>query len=174
MHKASISLNRNPSTTKHPPGRENSLIDDLNDFEKIKRLKIENPKNVSLAYLNSNFSKTKNMHKQKVLFDMINNNIDIVMLAETKLDESHHIGEFISAGYKVPYRFDVSEFEGGLLVYVREDIPTKRIILQSIADDIQHITFELNLRKQKWLILSIYRPPKTKPDHFIEQISNFP
>ena len=83
---------------------------------------------------------------------MINNNIDIVTLAETKLDESFNIGEFISSGYKVPYRFDVTNKSGGLLVYIREDIPSQRFICPNIAKDIQYIAFEINLRKQKWLV----------------------
>ena len=113
------------------------------------------------------------MHRQKVLIDLIDNNIDIVTLAETKIDESYYTGDFVSSGYKIPYRFDVKENKGGLLVYIREDIPSKRITISSMAKDIQYIAFEINLRKHKWFILSIYKPPKTKPEHFIENISKF-
>ena len=153
------------------PDKDNSPIVEESDFDKIKRLKLENPKNVSIAYLNCNFAITKNMHKQKVLFDLINNNIDIVALAETKLDESFNIGELVSSGYRVPFRLDVTNTSGGLLVYIREDIPCTRLICPNISKDIQYISFEINLLKQKWLITSIYRPPRTKPAHFIEQIS---
>ena len=58
-------------------------------------------------------------------------------------------------------------------MYTRVDLITTKITLPSIANDIQYIAFELNLRKQKWLIISIYRSPKTKASHFIEQISKF-
>ena len=114
---------------KYSPDRNDLPIDDINDFEKIKRLKIENPKNVSLAYLNCNFAKTKNMHKQKALFDLINNNIDIVSLAETKLNESYNIGEFISSGYKIPYRLDVNEMEGVYWFTLGRTYPLKGLYL---------------------------------------------
>ena len=47
---------------------------------------------------------------------MLGNNIDIVCLAETKIDASYPINQFHLQGYKTPYRFDVSSNSGGILM----------------------------------------------------------
>ena len=47
------------------------------------------------------------------------------MISETKLDESFPVGQFLIDGYSVPYRFDRDGNDGGILFYIREDIPSK-------------------------------------------------
>ena len=47
------------------------------------------------------------------------------MVSETKLDESFPIGQFIIDVFGVPYRVDRNGLGGGLLLFVREDIPSK-------------------------------------------------
>ena len=37
--------------------------------------------------------------------------------------------------------------------------------------DIQAVPFELNLRKEKWMFVCIYRPPKHGSQYFIENMS---
>ena len=54
---------------------------------------------------------------------MVQNNIDILAIAETKLDSSFPSAQFLVYGYKTPYRKDGNKYGGGLLVYVKEDIP---------------------------------------------------
>ena len=41
-----------------------------------------------------------------------------------------------------------------------------------MTHDIQAVFFELNLRKQKWLIVTIYRPPHQDLIYFVEHISH--
>ena len=53
---------------------------------------------------------------------MAQNNIDILSIAETKLDSSFPSAQFLVHGYKTPYRKDGNKHGGGLLVYVKEDI----------------------------------------------------
>ena len=77
----------------------------------------------------------------------------------------------MAAGFKKPYRFNVSDTSGGLMIYVNEAIPSRRIP-SSLPPDIQCIPIELNLRKQKWLVLSIYRHHSQTLQYFIDKISN--
>ena len=61
---------------------------------------------------------------------MIENNIDILCIAETKLDKSYPKGQFTIPGYLAPYRIDgpyIHEASGGLLVFINENIPSKII-----------------------------------------------
>ena len=46
------------------------------------------------------------------------------MVLETKLDESFPIGQFIIEGLGIPYRVDRNGDGGGLMLFVRVDIPS--------------------------------------------------
>ena len=102
---------------------------------------------------------------------MVFKNVDLVCIAETKLDQSFPESQFACDGFKKPYRFDVTNSSGGLLLYVNESIPS-RLLPHSLPTDIQCIPIELNLRKQKWLVVSIYRPPSQSIKYFVEKISD--
>ena len=102
---------------------------------------------------------------------MIQDHIDILVIAETKLDASFPKNQFLIPGFKTPYRLDVSDKSGGLLVFVRDCLLSTEIKVDNISTDIQVIPFELNIRKQKWLLLPIYRPPNQNMSFFVEQIS---
>jgi len=75
-------------------------------------------------------------------------------------------------GYKQPYRLDISSKSGGLLVFVKSDIPSKLLSGFETPKGYQFVSIELNLRKQKWLIVSIYRPPSLNIDTFLNCLSN--
>ena len=57
----------------------------------------------------------------------INNNIDIRMISQTKLDPSFSTGQLHIHGFSEPYSFDRNGNGGGILLYIREDIPSKLI-----------------------------------------------
>ena len=53
--------------------------------------------------------------------------VDVFMISETKLDDSFPEGQFFTDGYHTPFRYDLNGNDGGILLYVREDIPAKVI-----------------------------------------------
>ena len=55
--------------------------------------------------------------------DQIKGNVDILVISETKLDESFPVGQFKIPGFATPFRRDRNEFGGGIMVFAREDIP---------------------------------------------------
>ena len=59
-----------------------------------------------------------------------------------------------------------------MLVYINNNIPSRQLNLFATAEDIQLICIEINLRKQKWLLISIYRPPKQSLSFFIKNLTN--
>ena len=87
----------------------------------------------------------------------INKNLGIILLSETKLDDTFHSAQFIWKGYGVPYRFDRNFKRGGLLFYNCEDIPSKFFKLRSNCN-IESICVKINLRKRKWLINTSNNP----------------
>ena len=58
-------------------------------------------------------------------------NIDILMISETKLDNSFPEGQFLLPGYSSPYRFDRNCLGGGIILYVREDILSKLLSIEN-------------------------------------------
>ena len=50
---------------------------------------------------------------------IINGNVDIASIAETKLDASFLSAQSTLEGYHTPYRLDISNISGGILVYVK-------------------------------------------------------
>ena len=80
-----------------------------------------------------------------MLVDIINNNIDILMISETKLDPSFPNGHFHIHGFSETYRFDRNGNGGGILLYIREDIPSKIILIKMT---IEGFFVEINLRKK--------------------------
>ena len=59
----------------------------------------------------------------------------------------------------------------GLILYVREDIPFKLKNSSCIDHDKEYFLGELNLKKQKWLIICNYKPHKTMIREYLEYIS---
>ena len=58
-------------------------------------------------------------------------------------------------GFSVPYMFDRNRFVGGVIIYVRDDIPSKQLIKHKLPDDTEGIFVEVFA---KWLIFGTYKP----------------
>ena len=60
-----------------------------------------------------------------LLTDQIKDNIDILMITETKLNESFPIGQFFINGFNSLFCLDRDRNGGGILLNITEDIPSK-------------------------------------------------
>ena len=73
-------------------------------------------------------------------------------------------------GYSIPFRLDRTSHGGGILLFVREDIPSK-IIKTDCDADFDCIFLEINLRKKKWLLCCSYNPHKSNIANHLKNIS---
>ena len=71
------------------------------------------------------------------------------MISETKIIEIFPSRHFYIEGSTRTYRLDQNCHQGGILVYAREDIPSKLI---EINGSVKSIFIKLRLRKRKWLL----------------------
>ena len=94
----------------------------------------------------------------------------LLTVAETKLDSSFPNSQFRIKGFKPLIRLDINKSSGGLLVYIKENLLCKKIEDFGIPNDIQTILIDINIRKQKWLLLPINRSPSQDPRYIIENI----
>ena len=67
--------------------------------------------------------------------ELVLNNIDVLVVAETKLDETFPEGCFDIPGYKRPFR-DRDIHGGGIMVFIREDIPSRKLNMLKFSIDI--------------------------------------
>ena len=93
------------------------------------------------------------------------------MIGEAKPDFSFPEAQFFIEGYNKPLRLDVSGRSGGLLVFTKSYLPTRQLTKLKIPMDIQIIIFELNLRKEKWLAVSVCKPPAQDATYFLNWLS---
>ena len=93
------------------------------------------------------------------------------MISETKIDESFAVSQFLIDGFSTSFRLDRNDNGGGILVYVREDIPAKSIKVPYISKETECLAIELNLRKMKWLITCPYNPHKDNISNHLVNLS---
>ena len=55
----------------------------------------------------------------------IKGNVDIMMISETKLDNTFPTGQFLLDGFNEPIRLDRNKNGGSILLFIGEGIPTK-------------------------------------------------
>ena len=110
-------------------------------------------------------------NKFEFLTDQVKGKIDVLMTSETKTDESFPQGNFLIDGFSSPYRLDRDSKGGGIMLYVREDIP-----LNFAASDnkpIESLYVELNLQNIKMLINCSYNPHKADIGNHLAALNNF-
>ena len=107
------------------------------------------------ALRNKNLNKLIIAHlKFELLKEQIQDNIDILMISETKIDASFLIGQFLLNGYRTPFRLDRNAHGGGILLYVREDLPLKLLLVEENL--IEGFFVEINLRNKKKVAVKLF------------------
>ena len=123
-------------------------------------------KNIIVGQLNINSLSYKFLSVEELL----SHNLDLLIINETKLDDSFPNVQFQINGYKC-LRKDRNIFGGGLCFYINEDIPSKQIHTK-LLEGLESIWIEMNFRKRRWLVIGIYKPPQLCGLMFIERLSN--
>ena len=99
----------------------------------------DKPSNLNFCYLNINSVRNKFTDLQTI----INRNVDIVLIAETKLDASFSSAQFTLEGYHTPYRLDINNKSSGILVYVKSSIPSRFFCYEELRISKQTILLRL-------------------------------
>ena len=141
-------------------GKDNSNASDI-----IKNIKLQNINRLVIGHLNINSISGK----FDQLKEVIKKSIDILVISETKIDNSFPIHQFSIDGYSVPFRNDLDKNSGGIIIFVRDDLACKEI--QNINNNGEGIFLELNLRRVKWLLFAGYNHNKPNIRHFLGEVS---
>ena len=92
------------------------------------------------------------------------------MVSETKLDNSFPVGQFLIDDYDPPIRLDRDIDRGGLMLFIREDIPCKLLSLENKS--MEGFYVEINLQKTKWLLCCSLNPSRSNIDFHLEHLKN--
>ena len=87
----------------------------------LRKMKIQLRGKLIITHLDINSVRNK-FH---FLSFMIENNLYILLISGTNLYDSFSSGEFKICEFSMPYRYDRDSVSGGLLLYIKNDIPMK-------------------------------------------------
>ncbi len=134
----------------------------------LNKIRVKNADRIIIAHLNINSLR----NKFEALAALIKDKIDILCITESKIDNSFPKGQFHIGGYKSPIRLDRSAGGGGIILYIRDDIPS--IFLENLPfdSDNEGIFIELNLRNNKWLLFGGYNPKTERISQYINNLAN--
>ena len=69
----------------------------------------------------------------------------------------------------MPYRVDRNGTSGGIMLFVREDIPSKLLSVENSPTEAFFV--EINLRKEKWLFSCSHNPNREDIENHLETLS---
>ena len=92
----------------------------------------------------------------------------MLLISETKIYSSFPAAQFKIEGYNT-YRWDRNSNGRGILLYVREDIPSTLLKTELV---IEGFCIEINIRKKKWLLVCTYNSNKNLISNHLKEIGN--
>ena len=120
---------------------------------KLKEIRQKNSNRLIIAQLKINSIR----NKFDSLNEVIKDNIDVLLISETKIDSSFPTAQFYIDGFTT-YRRDKNINGGGIILYIRDDIPSTSL---NTDTSVEGLYVEINVGKEKWLIGCSYNPHKT-------------
>ena len=106
-------------------------------------------------------------HKHISIKELLSNgSFDFIAIAESKLDSSFPKDQFRIENFEC-YRQDFTSNSGGLLVYLRDDIPHRRLESAEVnGNGFESICMEVTIGNTKSVITSIYKHPRVTHANF--------
>ena len=101
----------------------------------LTELRMKNSEKIVIGHLNINFL----LNKFEPLKSLIRDRIDILLISETKLDESFPLQQFEIEGYHTPFRLDRNCNGGGIIMYIKSGLPCKELKSHKSPEDLEEI-----------------------------------
>ena len=96
--------------------------------------------------------------------------IDVLVITETKLNDTFLTSQFLVTGFSVTYRLDQNRNRGGIMIFIRNDIPSRVFTEHVFQDDIKGLFIELNFRKAKWILFRTFHPPTQSDSYYFNNL----
>ena len=115
-------------------------------------LKLRNVNHLILGQININSIR----NKFGLLFSLVSNNIDVLLISETKIDNTFPVSQFCVPGYSMPFRLDRTRNGGVIMLYFKKHTPCIMLNKFTFEKEIEAFAIEINLCKVKWLLFCSY------------------
>ena len=99
-------------------------------------------------------------------------NIDILTISEAKIDNTFTKNQFLIIGFETPNRYDRNGKGGGILIYFWEGVD-RPLTDHQLPNDVEVGVIDITLKKKKWLMVSVYRPPCQCDNYFSTKLGCF-
>ena len=119
-------------------------VDKININAELRSLRVKNLNKLIIGHLNINSLR----NKFELLTHQIKDNIDIIMISETKLDKIFPTSQFFMEGFSSPHCLDRNCNGGGILLYIREDIPSKLLSIERYLTETFFVKINLHNKKK--------------------------
>ena len=143
-----------------------SNIQEENSLNSLRKLSLSNVNKVIIGNININSLPAKFDQVKEV----ISKHTDTLVTKETKLDDTFPLDQFYVEGFTIPYRLDMNRNGGGVIIYIREDTPSKILEKHKLPQDVEGMFVELNFRKIKWLLFGTYHTPSQNDQYYFEAL----
>ena len=137
----------------------NNHIDKININAELRSLRIKNLNKLIIRHLNINSLNKK--------FELLTHKIKV---SGTKLDESFLASHFFMNDFSSPHCLDRNCNGGGVLLYIREDIPSKLLSIEGYLTEPFFVKINL-YSKKKCLICCSYNPKRASIVNHIPAVS---
>ena len=123
----------------------NSTVENgANDFiEYLQNLRIETSGSLLIGHLKINYIRNK-IH---MLSYMVGNKTDILMISESKLDDTFPTSQFVIESFIEPFSLDRTRNESGILLYVKNNITATLLTGSTLPENIGALFVETCDRK---------------------------
>ena len=89
---------------------------------------------------------------------MIGNKIDILVISESKLDDTFPTSQFVIDSLTEPFRLDRTRNGGGILLFVKNNITATLLTSYTLPEDIEALFVEIVIGNFIWLFSYSYNP----------------
>ena len=108
----------------------------------LKSVRLNHPQKIIIGHININSIR----HKFDILKAMPTEVLDILMISETKLNDSFPEAQFYIEGFKTTFRLDRNKHGGGVLLYVRNNINAILLTDHVFPNDIEVFFSEIKVK----------------------------
>ena len=122
----------------------------------LKKIRNKNPNRPIIGHININYL----YNKFEALKSLFKDKLEVLVVTETKVNESYPTGQFRIEGFVSPFRLDHDNHGGGVIIYVNEVIPCKEIPFHNRPSDIEGILVELNFKRKSGYCWGLTTPKK--------------
>ena len=144
----------------------NNIISNSNVFNStesiLKSLRESYQNNVIIGHINVNSLRNKFTEVENLL---MKSRFEILALSETKLDCSDKDACFSVKNYSL-YRQDKRSNSGGLVIYVKNNIPSTLGPMNLCTDELEYLSVEISCKGNKILVMNMYKNPKMTSKSF--------